>query len=62
MALLGSPVSLASSAFSQSFSVVAPPPAVELTPTPVFMDEIPEGFMRNFEPPSVAPRALLSLL
>ena len=47
MALLGSPVSLASSAFSQSFSITSPPPAVEFPPTPVFADQIPEGFMRS---------------
>jgi hypothetical protein len=54
MALLGSPVSIASSAFSQSFSITSPPPAVEFPPTPVFADQIPEGFMRKLESLSVA--------
>jgi hypothetical protein len=40
MALLGSPVSIASSAFSQSFSIASLPPAVEFPPTPVFMDQL----------------------
>ncbi|KIM42106.1 hypothetical protein M413DRAFT_444575 [Hebeloma cylindrosporum] len=53
-ALLGSPVSIASTAFSQSFSVTSPPPAVEFPPTPVFTDHIPEGLKpwsvaRSFE-------------
>ena len=54
MALLGSPVSIASSAFSQSFSITSPPPAFEFPPTPVFADQIPEGFMRKLESLSVA--------
>jgi len=52
--LLGSPVSLASSAFSQSFSVASLPPAVEFPPTPVFADQLPEEFMRKIGSLSVA--------
>jgi hypothetical protein len=62
MALLGSPVSIASSAFSQSFSITSPPPAVEFPPTPVFADQIPEGFMRKLESLSVAQTSETSVL
>jgi len=50
LALLGSSVSLASSALSQSISVMSSSPAVEFPPTPVFADTIPAGFMRELEP------------
>jgi hypothetical protein len=46
---LGSPVSIAPSAFSQSFSVTSPPHAVEFPPTPVFTDAIPAGLMQKLE-------------
>jgi hypothetical protein len=62
MALLGSPVSIASSAFSQSFSITSPPLAVEFPPTPVFADQIPEGFMRKLESLSVAQTSETSVL
>ena len=42
-------VSIASSAFSQSFSIASPPPGVEFPPTPVFTDAIPAEFMRKLE-------------
>jgi hypothetical protein len=40
---LGSRTSTASSAFSESQSITFLPAVVEFPPTPVFMDEIPEG-------------------
>jgi hypothetical protein len=49
LALLGSSVSITSSAFSQSFSVFSPPSVVEFPSTPVFTDAIPAGFMRKLE-------------
>ena len=52
LALLGSSVSITSSAFSQSFSVLSPPSAVEFPPTPIFTDEVPgpsAEFMRKLE-------------
>ena len=49
LALLGSRVSIASSAFSQSFSVASPPQAVEFPPEPVFTDAIPGGLMQKLE-------------
>ena len=49
LALLGSCVSIRSSAFSHSFSVLPPPPAVEFPPTPVCTDGIPAGLMEKLE-------------
>jgi len=49
LALLGSCVSIASSAFSQSFSVASPCQAVEFPPEPVFTDAIPAGLMQKPE-------------
>jgi hypothetical protein len=45
LALLGSPMSIASSVFSPSFSVASPLPAVEFLPILVFTDEMFEEFM-----------------
>ena len=47
--LLGTPISIASTAFSPSSSIASPPQAVEFPPTPVFTDDIPEEFMRKVE-------------
>jgi hypothetical protein len=47
--LLGTPISISSSAFSPSSSLVLPLQVVEFPPTPVFTDEIPEEFMRKLE-------------
>ena len=41
--------SLESTAFSECFSIGSLPPEVEFPPTPVFKDEIPQGFMSKFE-------------
>ena len=51
LALLGSCVSIASSAFSQSFSVASrsPPQAVEFPPEPVFTDAIPARLIQKLE-------------
>ena len=49
LALLGSRVSIAPSAFSQIFSVASLPPAVEFPATPVFRDEFPAEFTRKLE-------------
>ena len=52
-ALLGTPASITSSLFSQSFSVASPPPVIGFPGTPVFTDQIPEGLMRSVEALSV---------
>ena len=53
--LLGSSDSIASSVFSESFSVASLPPVVEFPPTPVFTDQIPAEIMQELELLSVAP-------
>jgi len=47
VALLGSPASIASSAFYPSSSVASPPLVVDFPPTPFFKDEIPAKFARK---------------
>ena len=53
LTLLGSSVSITSSAFSQSFCGLSSTSVVEFPPTPVFMDVIPAGLVRKLEPLSV---------
>ncbi|KIM38385.1 hypothetical protein M413DRAFT_245412 [Hebeloma cylindrosporum] len=40
---------IASTPFSESFSIASPPSDVEFHPTPVFTDEIPKGLLRRTE-------------
>ena len=50
---IGSSAPIASSTFSQSSSIGSPPSTVEFPPTPVFTDQIPEGFKQKAESLSV---------